>query len=287
MKFLLSRLSLSLALLSYSKPCDAAATSIHGGEKENAALTVGNIGEYQRNSTRFLSEGRRRLLPMEGVFRTLIIRVTDSAGNVPQTSALTETDVWFGTHDLEFTQNQNSLTSLYDKCSGGKITFVPATGKNVNDGVFEYTVDQDLTGMGLNDCGNLIVRKFKDLKVDLGLEFDAYSIICPSSVGGSGGIAGQKGNYQFYSGGADKNTDVVMHEVGHNIGFGHSGIPGGDQYGDKSCMMGCCAGAQQMCFNAAKSWYTGWYTEAGKEGHEDLNYFDTPGQWQRKISWYR
>ena len=34
-----------------------------------------------------------------------------------------------------------------------------------------------------------------------------------------------------------------------------------------------------MCFNAAKSWYTGWYTEAGKEGHEDLNHFDTPGQW--------
>ena len=34
-----------------------------------------------------------------------------------------------------------------------------------------------------------------------------------------------------------------------------------------------------MCFNAAKSWFTGWYTEAGKEGHQDLNFFDTPGQW--------
>ena len=109
MKFLLSCLSLSLTLLSCSKPCDAAATSIHGGEKETTELTVGNIGEYQRNSTHFLSEGRRRLLPMEGVFRTLIIRVSDSAGNVPQTSALTNTDVWFGTHDLEFTQNHNSL----------------------------------------------------------------------------------------------------------------------------------------------------------------------------------
>ena len=68
--------------------------------------------------------------------------------------------------------------------------------------------------MGLNDCGNLIVRKFKEANADLGIEFDAYSIICPSGVGASGGIAGIKGNYQFYSGGADKNTDVVMHEFG-------------------------------------------------------------------------
>lgn len=34
-----------------------------------------------------------------------------------------------------------------------------------------------------------------------------------------------------------------------------------------------------MCFNAAKSWFTSWYSEAGKEGHQDLNFFDTPGQW--------
>mmetsp|Transcript_19675 Transcript_19675/g.18884 ORF Transcript_19675/g.18884 Transcript_19675/m.18884 type:complete len:126 (-) Transcript_19675:1392-1769(-) len=106
MKLLFSRLGLSLTLLSCWKPCDVAATYIRGGEK--AELTVGNIGADQFNSTRFLSEGRR-LLPMEGFFRTLIIRVTDSAGNTPQTSALTETDVWFGTHDLEFTQNHNSV----------------------------------------------------------------------------------------------------------------------------------------------------------------------------------
>ena len=35
-----------------------------------------------------------------------------------------------------------------------------------------------------------------------------------------------------------------------------------------------------MCFNAAKSWYSGWYSDdVGKEGHQDLTHFDTPGQW--------
>ena len=43
--------------------------------------------------------------------------------------------------------------------------------------------------------------------------------------------------------------------------------------------MGCCAGAQQMCFNAAKSWYSGWYNDPEREGHVDVSHFDAPGQW--------
>lgn len=50
-------------------------------------------------------------------------------------------------------------------------------------------------------------------------------------------------------------------------------------YDDNHCLMGCCAGAQQMCFNAAKSWYSGWYSEPGKDGHMDVSHFDTQGQW--------
>ncbi len=38
----------------------------------------------------------------------------------------------------------------------------------------------------------------------------------------------------------------------HRLGFHHSGIPNEGDDDDNSCLMGCCAGAQQMCFNAAK-----------------------------------
>eukprot|EP00547_Thalassionema_nitzschioides_P008755 CAMPEP_0194227362 /NCGR_PEP_ID=MMETSP0156-20130528/42821_1 /TAXON_ID=33649 /ORGANISM="Thalassionema nitzschioides, Strain L26-B" /LENGTH=994 /DNA_ID=CAMNT_0038959841 /DNA_START=157 /DNA_END=3137 /DNA_ORIENTATION=- len=281
MQFLFSHLSLSLGLLflGRSKTCDAAAvTYIRGGEKEAIELTDGNVGDEQRSGTRYLSE-RRRLLPMEGVFRTLIIRVTDSEGRVPHTDARQETDVWFGTHGLEFAGNQNSLTSLYDQCSGGKLTFFPATGNNVTDGVFELTVDQDLNGKSVGDAGTIVRNKFNSLNADMGLEFDAYSIICPYGVAGSGGLASKDGNHQYYAGGADRSLELVVHEFGHNLGFHHSGLPNQGDYDDNSCMMGCCAGAQQMCFNAAKSWYTGWYSEAGKEGHEDLNDLRTAGQW--------
>ena len=32
-----------------------------------------------------------------------------------------------------------------------------------------------------------------------------------------------------------------------------------------------------MCFNAAKSWHSGWYSEQGKEGHEQY-FLSKPGQ---------
>jgi hypothetical protein len=53
-----------------------------------------------------------------------------------------------------------------------------------------------------------------------------------------------------------------MHEFGHNIGLHHSGYDGAP-YGDKSCLMGATSygdDGPKICWNAAKSWTTGWYT---------------------------
>jgi len=261
MRFLLD-LSLFLALLSTSKPCAASVTSIRGGEK-NAVTGSDATNQKAQHGTRILSEGRR-LLPMEGIFRTLIIRVRDSAGNEPQTNAQRETDTWFGTHGLAFANNQNSLVrtwyisihacarlaaantcmsyareypklpyfitlltkfnvifsdlafkaSLYDQCSGGKTTFFPATGPNVIDGVIEFTVGQDLTSMGVGDAGAIVRNAFNQLNAELGIEFDAYSIILPIGVAGRGGLANKGGDHQYYAGGAERSLELVMHEFG-------------------------------------------------------------------------
>ena len=40
----------------------------------------------------------------------------------------------------------------------------------------------------------------------------------------------------------------------------------------------------KMCFNAVKSWWLGWYSEPGKEGHEYLYSMDKPGEfWRGKL----
>lgn len=56
-------------------------------------------------------------------------------------------------------------------------------------------------------------------------------------------------------------VSAQMHEVGHNLGLAHSG-EAGNTYGDQSGMMGYSYNQdeQKMCFNAAKNWQLGWYS---------------------------
>lgn len=52
-----------------------------------------------------------------------------------------------------------------------------------------------------------------------------------------------------------------MHEVGHNLGLAHSNEAG--PYNDQSGMMGYSYSQDdgpKMCFNSAKSWQLGWFT---------------------------
>ena len=54
-----------------------------------------------------------------------------------------------------------------------------------------------------------------------------------------------------------------MHELGHNVGLSHSHDE--VSYGDSSCIMGSSPALEngpRICFNAAKSWELGWYTDA-------------------------
>jgi hypothetical protein len=58
-------------------------------------------------------------------------------------------------------------------------------------------------------------------------------------------------------------VSAQLHEVGHNLNFGHAG-EGSEEYGDKSGMMGYSYSQNDspvMCFNAAKSWQSGWFAD--------------------------
>mmetsp|Transcript_19370 Transcript_19370/g.30300 ORF Transcript_19370/g.30300 Transcript_19370/m.30300 type:complete len:160 (-) Transcript_19370:507-986(-) len=123
---------LATSLVFSSSMHHVTADSIRGTRSTSQTSSI----EENSFNTRFLIPSERRLLPHEGVMRTLIIRVTDGEGKQPITDGRRESDTWFGTHDLALAGNQNSLTGLYEQCSGGKLSFVPSTGPAVVDGVF-------------------------------------------------------------------------------------------------------------------------------------------------------
>ena len=56
---------------------------------------------------------------------------------------------------------------------------------------------------------------------------------------------------------------LQMHELGHNLNMGHSN-EGGETYEDQVGIMGYSyksSNSPRFCFNAAKSWQTGWYKD--------------------------
>ena len=96
---------------------------------------------------------------------------------------------------------------------------MPATHSDLVNGVLELTIPDKLTGLGMNAAGELVRAQFNALNPELGIEFDAFSIILPEGVCQKycGGIAGKGGQYQYYSGTADQSLEVVVHEFGHNM----------------------------------------------------------------------
>ena len=65
----------------------------------------------------------------------------------------------------------------------------------------------------LGKAGEIIRAEFNALNQELGIEFEAFSIVLPEGVTGpgGGGIAGIEGGYQFYGGGAERSLEVIMH----------------------------------------------------------------------------
>lgn len=88
---------------------------------------------------------------------------------------------------------------------------------------------------------------------ELSSDFIAYA-----GLGGTGIVVGDD---------LEVSMSIFMHEFGHNLGLGHSGI-GIKEYGDTTGYMGYSSGKKGFplrCYNAYNLYYLGWYSPNVRE----------------------
>ena len=98
----------------------------------------------------------------------------------------------------------------------------------------------------------------------LSSQFDHVLFCFPPGTAGSWIAYGYYNSYlTIYNDDWCNSPSTQMHEVGHNLNFMHSG-DSFNEYGDRSCLMGYSYSYDDypyMCFNGAKSWELGWYSD--------------------------
>ena len=197
----------------------------------------------------------RRQLTRTGQYKVLVVLVTDRFGNRPsQSEAKMANDVF---------QARVNLRERFRACSKNKLNFVPATGPRVNNGVITVQTSSSLRGISYTACGNLASRALPS-----GISRNYIMYVCPDNANFNGAAAwGQKpGTLSWYPSKYASAADVQVHELGHNLGFGHSGTDLKDNtYNDGTCHMSNEGGfrdeSRKFCFNAAKYYYSNWFPE--------------------------
>jgi len=226
----------------------------------------GRFIDIKKGSGRILENiFRKTPVPREGDFTLAAIRVTAAGKNSPTDSAAQISDYLFGTYG-----DKLNLLTGYKTCSGGKVNFHPGVGQGLVNGVKEVEIPQYINFINMFYLEAYVT----DELVKRGFDRSKYThvmYILPTELERGGDAFAYLGGYLsvFYDTIARSNI-IQMHEIGHNFNMAHSG-EGTYEYGDGTGVMGFAASYEHdnplYCFNAAKSWWFGWYSDR----HVEIN----------------
>jgi hypothetical protein len=153
-----------------------------------------------------------------------------------------------------------NLKSQFSACSHGKFSFAPAQGSSVTNGVLDITINENLTS-NYNAATAKVVQAVAAAGFTEAQDYDHLVVCLPPGSGTWLAYAFIGSSVSVYNDMWCSYVSALMHEIGHNLGFMHSG-QGNTVYGDQVGMLGYSYGeddAPLMCFNGAKSYATNWY----------------------------
>jgi hypothetical protein len=208
-------------------------------------------------------DSHERRLAVTGVRKVLVVRV--SAGD----SAMTFTAEQVGNSifgiSSSIVPDVYTLASQYDACSNGKLKMEPVTHASVNAyGVVEVSIDQNLassSSIAMQSAAATILNKDKGINV---ADYDHTMYCLPDEITPKIVAWAHLGDRtSVYRNKFCLSLSTQMHEVGHNLGLGHSGL-GTNNYLDRSGYMGYSGAGNDTplkCFNGGKSYQLGWYSD--------------------------
>ena len=234
-----------------------------GGDTHDQILVDVNA-KIEISEAPFDNEGaRRRAAVVIGESNVLVVRVSTNDGRVALNASSIAARV-FGSY--------GTPASQYKACSMGQKQLLPAVGSGISDGVLELKLNSNIRGVSAGDFENTVNTALATRVASL----DAYDHIIYCLPAGSLGESGENDwiayayiewNRAFFNNGACGYLSSLVHELGHNMGLGHSGKDG-SSYGDQSGIMGIGYDREYWplaCFNSAKNWQLGWYREKAVE----------------------
>jgi len=232
-----------------------------GGTKMNK----GNLFDRDLRDARTPEELHRRL--QLGNKSVLAVRVVASGGSTTASEDKLSDEVFGTSGDLA------NLVSQYKACSYDKLIFEPVEDQNmqspasdattnIRNGVMTVQVSTAVSD-GDSTMKNAITSKINQVFGKAPNQIADYVMYClPDNTMSGIAYAYINSWLSIYSDQWCNYLSAQMHEVGHNLGYGHSNENGG--YQDQTGTMGYSYSQDDgpvMCFNAAKSHQTGWYSD--------------------------
>ncbi|GKY98308.1 hypothetical protein MPSEU_000788400 [Mayamaea pseudoterrestris] len=226
-------------------------------------------------------DSRRRKLQSHkdytvGTKRVLTVRVTSSSGEEPNETTEEIGRAIFGTNWDASTLSQPSVTVVeqYEAVSHGQLQLIQAVGNGISNGIIQVQLNETVSGKEIQRdlTSEILAATRAALGMDLS-EVAEHFIFClpnDSLLNGKDSWTAFTNlfePYSYYQQSRCTKLSVVMHELGHSLGFRHSGYAG-NEYADESGYMGYAInefGYPIKAFNAHKHWVSGWFTDRAEE----------------------